>query len=616
MIYNDTLIFDIETLTFGKPDSSKDRLRIFGCYSYKTGKVYLLRDKKDIQKIINAHKYLVGFSNIGNKTEPGYDNPILEREGINLKYKIIMDLKNIIKSRASQMKIKKGLLNDLLMEYSLDYITRTVGIVDDKTAKMDIDYKLFQKEKWTPDEMKLVCEYTKRDILVTKKLYEWVEDFFSGLKPFLNEEDVRKKVYLTSSIAKFGYKAICKAMGWEEKYNKEGDSGDRIGGGYVSYPAGEKFSDNIYLLDFNSLYPHIILMCNLHGRKKDVDDRDVWTGGDKWKIEGAYYSDELSKMAKLIKKWYSDRLELKKAKDKREYTIKIILNAALYGLFNNAYYELLFDRVAGGDCTRLERQWIKYSRKRFKEEGYKVIYSDTDSDYVIDPFKDKKKLLKLKDKIIEEIKATVPFPQDTFDMELEAEIKHIYFFKGKNKDDRDTDSEMDEEDFINKSKGLMKKNYLFVTKDNKVVIKNLGIKKKSISPLSKKIFWEYLLPKIKEGQIKFSKTYLRNLIMELLEKDITLACMRKEVGNFDQYKDTSPTCISAQIAKKYKGGIHFLIPNTKGIGVGKGKKLCTLEEFNENNMRVEHIDLDNIWKELSYFVKPIVIKNIFDYGDR
>lgn len=629
-IYNDTLIFDCETHTYGKPDSSRDELRIFGCYSYKTGKVYLLRQKADIQKIINAHKYLVGFNNIGTRNEPGYDNPILEREGIKLKYKIIMDLKNIIKSRASQMKIKKGLLNDLLMEYSLDYITKMLDVVDDKTSKMDIDYKLFQKEKWTADEMKLICEYTKRDVLITKKLYEWIEDFFSGLKPFLNDEDVRKKIYLTSSIAKFGYKAICKAMDWEEKYNKEGSSGDRIGGGYVSYPAGEKFSGNIYLLDFNSLYPHIILMCNLHGRNKDLDDRDKWNGGDKWKIEGAYYSDELSKMAKLIKKWYSDRLELKKLKDRREYTIKIILNAALYGLFNNAYYENLFDRVAGGDCTRLERQWIKYARKRFSEEGYSSLYSDTDSCFLLDGYNDKEKLLKLKDKIIKEILATVPFPQDTFDMELEAEIKYMYFFKGKNKDDKDTDSEMDEEDFINKPKGLMKKNYIYVKKvfeeDDKgnmvykgkdeVVIKNLGIKKKSISPLSKKIFWEYLLPKIKDGQIKFSKTYLRNLIMELLEGDVTLASMRKEVGNYDQYAETSPNSMPAQIARKYGSGIHFLIPNTRGIGVGKGKKLCTLDEFKDNKLRVEHINLDNVWKELDYFIKPIITKNIFDFGGK
>ena len=56
----------------------------------------------------------------------------------------------------------------------------------------------------------------------------------------------------------------------------------------------------------------------------------------------------------------------------------------------------------------------------------------------------------------------------------------LSFFKGKNKDDKDSDSEMDEQDFIDKPKGLLKKNYIYVTQDDRVVIKNLGIKKKSM----------------------------------------------------------------------------------------------------------------------------------------
>ena len=239
---------DIESLTFsGKPDPSKDRLRIFGCYSYKTKKTYLLKDKAEIQKIIDSHKFLVGFYN------KKYDNPILEREGISLKYKIIIDLNKIIKTRASQMKIEKGMLGDLLMEYSLDYITKMLGIVDEDSGKQKIDYSIFQRKLWTAEETKTVIEYTERDIDVTRKLYEWVEAYFSGLKPFLNEVDVAKKVYLTSSIAGFAYKAICKEMAWEEKYGDTFSDGLRIGGGYVSYPSGEVFKDNIYLLDFNCL---------------------------------------------------------------------------------------------------------------------------------------------------------------------------------------------------------------------------------------------------------------------------------------------------------------------------------------------------------------------------
>jgi len=159
----------------------------------------------------------------------------------------------------------------------------------------------------------------------------------------------------------------------------------------------------------------------------------------------------------------------------------------------------------------------------------------------------------------------------------------------------------------------MKKNYIFITKDNKIIIRNLGIRKKSNSLLSRKIFNDYLVPKIKQGEAKFSKVFIRNTIIKLLEEDVTLASMRKDVGNFEQYKEKSPTCLSAQITQKYGPGIHFLIPNTKGIGVGKGKKYCTVEEFKAHKMNIDHINLDNVWNELNYFIKPVKVKGIFDF---
>jgi hypothetical protein len=38
-----------------------------------------------------------------------------------------------------------------------------------------------------------------------------------------------------------------------------------------------------------------------------------------------------------------------------------------------------------------------------------------------------------------------------------------------------------------------------------------------------------------------------------------------------------------------------------------------VEEFKERNLRLEDIDLSNVWQELSYFTKPVVVKNIFDF---
>jgi len=163
-------------------------------------------------------------------------------------------------------------------------------------------------------------------------------------------------------------------------------------------------------------------------------------------------------------------------------------------------------------------------------------------------------------------------------------------------------------------KTLLKKNYIYVTIDGKMVIKNLGIVKKSTSALSKKIFWDYLMPKIKEGQIKFPRTMIQNLIYEWLEKDISLAAMRKEVGNPEQYTK-SESSMAFQIAQKYGGGIHFLIPINKNIGVGKDKHYLSMEEFNKLNMKISDINLDMIWSELEYFIIGVKQKNLFDFGN-
>ncbi len=534
----------------------------------------------------------------------------------------MIDLREIFERRAGGMKIKKGMLGDLLMKYSLDYITKMLDIVDDETGKDIIDYSIFQKDVWTKEETAEVIKYTKKDIDVTRKLYEWVESYFESFKFFIKEEDVRKKVYLTASIAKFTYKAICKAMNWEETY--KGDGEGKIQGGYVAYPAGDRFEGDIYCMDFNSLYPFIMIMCNLYNRiKTGNNDGDVWFGGNKWKVEGVYNSKKLSTVCELLLKWYKDRLLYKEQGDRREYTIKIIINT-IYGILTNPYYAQVYDLIAGGDCTRIGRQWTKYARKVFREAGYPVLYTDTDSVYIKDPFNNKEAMLKIKDKIINDIKETVPFAQELFDMGIDDEIKYMFFFKGGSKEDKDSDSEMDSDDFLNKPKGLMKKNYIYVKKvfdkegnyiKDDVVIKNLGVRKKSNSGLSKEIFWKHMVPKIIEnGEAKFSKAYVKNLISELLEKDMNLAALRKSVGRPEQYSVKSPNSLPAQISRKYGSGIYFMIPNTKSIGVGKGKSYCTLEEFQKHKLRIEHIDLSNVWNELDYFIKPVVVKNIFAYG--
>lgn len=283
-IGQDILIYDLECSSSGDPDPETDILKIFGAYSYKTDKYYVIpyTDRKFIEKIIDNHKFFVGFNN------KDYDNPILKRFDYKLNNKIIIDLQQIIKDRAGAMKTNKGMLDNVLMKFSLDYITRFLDLVDDETAKGDIDYTIFDKDAWSKEEVQKIKFYTERDLEITKKLYEWLEDYFWCFRDFLPNEEVQNKTYLTDKLPKFVYKADCNAMGWEPEYNFgdeiEDEDDTPISGGYCAYPAGDKFAaiikkindiihykNLIVQLDFSCLPVDTIIRCkkgNVYQNKK------------------------------------------------------------------------------------------------------------------------------------------------------------------------------------------------------------------------------------------------------------------------------------------------------------------------------------------------------------
>jgi DNA polymerase elongation subunit (family B) len=602
------LVYDIECRTAdGKPNPSKDELRVFGCYSYATEKYYLLTKVKDVKRIVSYHDCLVGFNNFL------YDNMVLKRYLENelrvsfhkrystfqafFKSKHNIDLSDVFENRVKIIMIGKTLLDDILLRFDLGSISRAIGITEKGEEKVkDFDYSLFHKTVWTAEEKKKVRDYTLRDIVITKRMYEWLEDYFGSFKDFVAKKDVQTKAYLTCSPSVFAYKAICNQLGLEEEYEEVKEEGT-YGGGYVAHPAGESFDDrqgDIYLLDFKSLYPHVMLQCNLFSPSSRG-----WNGNDVFKTTGTYNDTQLGPIEKFLLSTCRKREQYKRTKNPREYALKIVMNS-IYGLSSSKRFKHLYRPNTAPDCTALGRQWIQLARRRFREAGYTNIFSDTDSVYALDKHRDKRRFLDVKDKVIKEIKANVPFPSDTFDMEVDDEITNIWFFRGGQKKDEE-DKYMDEEDYINKRKGLLKKNYLYLTKQGEAKIKNLGVRKKSASMLARHIFWNVLLLKIKaERRVKFSRTFFDEVINQLLRKNLGLAAIRYNVSAFETYKIQSQ--LQAQIAKRYGPGIHFLIPN-KRYGVGKRKFYCTVGEFKQNKLSLHDIDLENVWQELHYFIE-------------
>lgn len=538
--------------------------------------------------VFNSHDIIVGFNSVD------FDNVILKRYGADTFYKINVDIMKIIhgsgygndKGRIGIITTKEGKhLADVLHSKTLADTTKALG----GPLKIgDFDYNLFKKPfvDLTKEQQKECLEYLEADIRATEYLYEYLEEYFADFKdggitiggefrPFMTPEQRAKKFYLRSSTASWTYKVLCNLAGLEERYSN--NPPESYGGGFVALPTQESCAGDIYCLDYNSLYPHIMMMANLYSKNGD------WRGSGLSETTGSYDSQNLAPVGKVLRELYQKRLEYKKNKDEKQYTIKIIINT-IYGLLGNPSFASVSDFTAAADCTALGRQWVQAARKHFSDYGYNVLYTDTDSVYLEDVYGDKERLLKCKDEHIRDIKDSVPFPQDTFDMGIDDEIRFMAFFKSKHTDE------------------FLKKNYLYVTKAGKLKVKGMQIIKSNCTKLSKTIFAKYIKPAILDrNEYKFNRSQIEEWIYDELSADIKLASVFYKIKEVSEYKLRSQ--IQAQISSTYGPGQYNLLKlkreHPKAAGINKNY----LDVKHAEEINIGQLDLSKSWAELEPFIK-------------
>lgn len=581
MIHNDILVYDSET---DSTYSEKVNMKWFGAYSYKTKEYYLFDccEREDdvvleqIKKLIKDHKVLVGFNN------KQFDNTIMERYGISFEYKVVVDLWEISapkgnrgagnhnKNKLSEM----GIIN--LKNYKLKTIIETLKL-DDKN-KGDIDYKIFQKNKWTEEETKEIKKYLKQDIDITMKLFEWFVKQYDPIKHFLPKKSQNNFHQLTSSSASLGYKIICHQVGLEEEYEDKPKKKEGFLGAHEILNRKKKYKGNLISIDFASMYPHSLVMGNLFS----VEDKG-WNGNPYFKLKGYTENKTQGKIELVLKELMIERLKAKKSGDKiKSKAYKIIINA-IYGLTGSPLFKSMFNETTAGNCTAMGRTIIKKLAKTLEEEEFEVIYGFTDSVYCRIPKESsEEELMEVVDRFIKEVKSKVPFPAETFKLEVEERIKFIWF--------------------------NARKSYLYVKKNDEVFVTD-NILNKNTPKATMNIFNEYMKPKIvKEFDIKFSEQELIKQLKIRLKDNPELAGENYKVADKKTYP--SKTSPQFQISEAYGEGEHLLIPNLKGIGIGKAKstkkkigvRKCTIEEFKKNNLKVEDIDLNNLMNSLKPFI--------------
>lgn len=590
------MIYDLETDSL-KVDEAK--IKWFGAYSYAHNQYYLLKYKgneKEIKKLLEEHKVLVGF----NQKE--YDQPILDnniRDEKLFEYKVNVDLLEISAAKSGKnygmhRKNRLAQMGIQLKSFTLKNIIEKLKL-DDGGTKGDIDYKVFQKDEWTLEEIEEIKKYLKQDIDLTKKLFEWYHQQFEPLVKFLPQKDVDNFLHLKSSLSVLAYNIICKKAGLKVEYEDRDEKTHvkrSFAGGHHIEPRWELVKGNIFSVDVVSDYPHCIMTGNLCSPVKP--EEEGWDGKPFFKLEGKYNNKEQGKIESALKDIFLERLAAKKAGDKpKDKSYKIVINS-FYGTLGNSTFKSVYNRSGAADCTSMARTILKKICTTLEENHFTVLSGFTDNVYVlVPPHLTKHHLMEVVNEFMKVVRASVPFPMDSFRMDIDHEVKMIWF--------------------------VAKNCYLYVTQDNKVEYKSTLLNTNTPQAVMK-LFKEYMEPIIiSKLDIPFTRKELEDQIKLILEKDTALCAQDYKVNELDDYK--VKTSLQYQISLKYGSGRHYLIPNKKMIGVGLAKhtkrktglRHCTVEEFKSNNLKISDIDLTHLLSHLKPFYERNEVKEKSKY---
>jgi len=654
-LLNSAIVFDIET--YAKDANGKEiniktdfekylqfaLVKWVGIYSFRENKEYYLevsKDKEKIKELMDANYILIGFNNeefdYPIMVNNGLANPSIKRNHVDCMK--ILGANSFRDKNGYKYKGRGGLMDYTFKRNSLKCMAEAMKL---EVQKGDIDYKIFKKDIYTDEEREDIVKYLSSDVMATKEMFSKLWNYWMPFTELIDWKYVQNLSWIKSSIASLIYKSACFQLNVEPTYSEKNVEKTEEMGGRVLLPKYEE-ARSVWYVDFASLYPHIFTMFNLFNEVDENTD-NAWHGNDMFNVRGYYNISHKHKLSKVIAEKLRERIDLKK-KDKNNsmvYTLKIWLNG-LYGVARSALFEQVHTKNCGWDCCWLGQQIHEFTQKELEKYGFEAVYGDTDSVMVVskdDKHLDRDYIETCLKKIVEKILVNVPFPVDTFDIDIENFIPYMLFpfseqecveedirkklnkkiVEGHHKEEIDGKTciirEEDNKVVKNgrswvKERMGRKKNYLYLYKDDEelnVKIVGLPIKKANATQLGMKIYNEVLEPLILENKsAKFSKEFIDNKLEEYLKHKEILRLLSREFKIKPAVTYKAQSSIYAQISNGYFNGgegVINLIKNKKVGNAGKGDRYCTLEEAIESKLTVKDLDLEKIMNEIDPFIK-------------
>ncbi len=353
--------------------------------------------------------------------------------------------------------------------------------------------------------------------------------------------------------------------------------GEGYEGAYVVEPI-KGLHDNIFVFDFRSLYPSIIIAHNIdpstHDQKADDALCSISPTGAKFKktpkgLIPGLLNEILSSRTKI-------KRQLKKAKEEKESatTIKVLdaRQQALKILANSAYGYMGFSRArwydndCAGSTAAWGREYIKDTIKKAEGLGYKVVYGDTDSLMLTVPGKiTKAKGKDIAKDFLKEINSKLPEA-----MELE--------FEG----------------FFPRGVFITKKRYALISAEGKLTIKGLETRRRDWAQIAKDTQVQVLDAILRERNPEKAAELVKKVILDLKEGNVPLSellihtQLTKPIG---EYENKGPHVMAATKAQKKgmrikPGDVLQYIITKKGNSISD--KACLIGFCKENDYDPEY----------------------------
>jgi len=319
--------------------------------------------------------------------------------------------------------------------YSLEFTAQEV------LKKGKLAHKEGFREMWQKNPDKFI-EYNIRDITLTKEINDKLKiiEFFQ----FITSKGCSRldSIFQTSTIVD-GF-LLRKVHGSLVLPSKPGNkSGDMFSGAFVLLPKPGLY-DNLIVLDVHSMYPNLIKTFNINFETYNPDGKIVLEENLKFDkgiglISGILY--ELEKDRKINKDLMKQADKEGKEDDRlfyhfRQYAIKVLMNS-MYGYLGYPNSRL-YKREVAEAVTKMGQKLIKHTIELLEQNEYKVIYSDTDSVYIVSKGKTLEEVLEdgknVRDKINKsyiDFSASFGAEKCTLEMEFEKALKKVLFVSKK-----------------------------------------------------------------------------------------------------------------------------------------------------------------------------------------